>query len=133
VRWGGEEFLVVSRFTSRDEASIMAERIRLSIEQYDFKLPDGSILKKTCSIGFACFPFLHSQPAALSWEQVVDIADRALYAAKHSGRNRYIGLATNPTTEGEALHQQIATNLKGLIEHKTLTVFAKDGQVVVWD
>ncbi|MCR6651321.1 MAG: GGDEF domain-containing protein [Cellvibrionaceae bacterium] len=34
VRWGGEEFLIVSRFADRDEAPFMAERIRKTVEQH---------------------------------------------------------------------------------------------------
>ncbi len=126
VRWGGEEFLVVSRFAERNEAPMMAERIRKSIEQHDFVLPDGSILKKTCSIGFASFPFLPHQPAALSWEQVIDIADRALYAAKKSGRNRSVGIASNTRTGDDNLHAYISNNLIGMINNYELTVISSD-------
>ncbi len=132
VRWGGEEFLVVSRFSHRDQAPLMAERIRASIEQYDFRLPDGRLLKKTCSIGFACFPFFCAQPTALSWEQVIDLADRALYAAKHSGRNRYIGLAANNSSDGDLLRQQITHHFNDLIHNKAITVLAKNDQTIVW-
>jgi len=41
----------------------------------------------TASVGFACFPFLKLQPDACSWEEVVALADHALYDAKHAGRN----------------------------------------------
>lgn len=93
IRWGGEEFLVVARFTERSDAALMAERIRSAIDNYVFILPDGTPLKKTCSIGYASYPFITHAPTALSWEQVVDIADSALYTAKNSGRNCYIGLS----------------------------------------
>ena len=133
VRWGGEEFLIVSRFADRDEAPLMAERIRKSIEHYNFILPDGSTLKKTCSIGFASFPFLHEHPLTLSWEQVIDVADRALYAAKKSGRNRSVGLSANTHTEGDKLYQRISSNLPGMIENNELTVIATPDKQLVWD
>ncbi|HSC67564.1 MAG TPA: two-component regulator propeller domain-containing protein [Cellvibrio sp.] len=133
VRWGGEEFLIVSRFADREEAPLMAERIRKSIEQHDFTLPDGGTLKKTCSIGFACFPFLREQPAALSWEQVIDIADRALYAAKKSGRNRSIGLISNTNTPGNQLHQRISSTLKTMIDADEISVIANEEKALVWD
>lgn len=126
VRWGGEEFLVVSRFAERNEAPMMAERIRKSIEQHNFVLPDGGILKKTCSIGFASFPFLRQQPAALTWEQVIDIADRALYAAKKSGRNRSVGIASNTRTGDDNLHAYISSNLVHMIDNYELTVISTD-------
>lgn len=133
VRWGGEEFLIVSRFADRDEAPLMAERIRKSIEHYNFILPDGSTLKKTCSIGFASFPFLHDHHMTLSWEQVIDVADRALYAAKKSGRNRSVGLSANTHTEADKLYQRISSNLPGMIENKELTVIATPDKQLVWD
>ncbi len=133
VRWGGEEFLVISRFTQREEAPAMAERIRKSIEQHTFELADGTLLKKTCSIGFACFPFLHAQPLAVSWEQVIDIADRALYAAKKSGRNRSVGIFANATTHENNLYARIANDLKQMIDSGELTVSSSAPDELIWD
>ncbi len=133
VRWGGEEFLIVSRFADREDAPLMAERIRSAIAEHIFKLPDGSDLKKTCSIGFACFPFLREAPMALTWEQVIDVADHALYAAKKSGRNRSVGLTASTTTQAADLHQNISSNLQGMIENSELTVIAQERDVLVWN
>ncbi len=133
VRWGGEEFLVVSRFADREDAPLMAERIRKTIAEHTFKLPDGSDLKKTCSIGFACFPFLREVPMALSWEQVIDVADHALYAAKKSGRNRSVGLTATSTTRTTDLHQEIGSNLQGMIQDQELNVIAQNSEALVWE
>lgn len=133
VRWGGEEFLIVSRYTCRDEAPLMAERIRNSIAKHEFVLGDGTALHKTCSIGFACFPFLLNHTAALSWEQVIDIADHALYAAKKSGRNRCVGLATTATTPSEHLYEKLSQDLKGMIEQGELLVISEAVDDLIWD
>ncbi len=133
VRWGGEEFLIVSRFADRDDAPLMSERIRKSLEKHEFELPNGGTLKKTCSIGFACYPFLRDQPLALSWEQVIDIADRALYAAKKSGRNRSIGLVANKITDGDVLYQRMCSDLQIMIENDELSVVASERDKVIWD
>ncbi len=132
VRWGGEEFLIVSRFADREEAPLMAERIRKSMEKHDFTLPDGRVLKKTCSIGYACFPFLPNSPMELSWEQVIDIADRALYAAKKSGRNRSVGLVANLNTPPAMLHQRLGGALKEMISNNELTVLSNEGAELDW-
>jgi len=132
VRWGGEEFLIVNRFIDHTEAPIIAERIRKSIEQHSFTLIGGTPLRKTCSIGFACFPFLPDQPTVLSWEQVIDIADRALYAAKRSGRNRSIGLAANANTSEKLLYQRICDDLNGLVENEELSVIAEEKGNIIW-
>lgn len=126
VRWGGEEFLVVSRFSNRDEAPLMAERIRRNIEDNNFILADGTLLKKTCSIGFAHYPFIPNQPSALSWEQVIDTADHALYMAKKSGRNRSVGLGSTDTTLSELLYNRINNNIEELLEKGELVIIAPD-------
>lgn len=92
IRWGGEEFLIVARNANYLEAEVLAERIRTRIAEYDFVLPDGKVLHKTCSIGLTTYPFIPTSVEAFTWEQVVDIADQCLYAAKRGGRNAWVGL-----------------------------------------
>jgi diguanylate cyclase (GGDEF)-like protein len=94
VRWGGEEFLAVARDTDRAQAEELAERMRSVIAAEPFRLDDGGEIDVTCSIGFACVPFELERPQARSWQQVVHLADLALYAAKRSGRNAWVGVHT---------------------------------------
>jgi diguanylate cyclase (GGDEF)-like protein len=81
ARWGGEEFLAVLPVTWADEAQIIAERLRQSIEGEPI-LVDGRFLEVTVSIGVAAGV---TDPDAL-----VDAADRAMYRAKESGRNQVV-------------------------------------------
>jgi diguanylate cyclase (GGDEF)-like protein len=111
IRWGGEEFLVLARATHRDEAKVVAERIRCAVANRQFELPDGSRVQKTCSIGFACFPFLPSQPRLLSWSEVVELADQGLYLAKRSGRNAWAAVYSTEATRGEALFPRLMQHL----------------------
>jgi diguanylate cyclase (GGDEF)-like protein len=92
VRWGGEEFLLVARGSIRGHAERVATRICAAITASPFQLESGASLPISCSVGFACFPFLLSKPRALSWMQVMDLADNALYIAKRRGRNTWVGL-----------------------------------------
>lgn len=133
VRWGGEEFLIVSRFASREEAPLMADRIREHVAAHEFSLPDGAVLHKTCSIGFACYPFLKNNPLAISWEQVIDIADRALYAAKKSGRNRSVGLLASDALSPENLHDRMSADLQGMITRGELIVWSSSSAPLNWD
>jgi diguanylate cyclase (GGDEF)-like protein len=96
VRWGGEEFVAVARVTRAGDERIVAEKLRAAIAAASFALPDGTVLKKTLSVGFASLPFLPAQPRALRWEQVLALADAALYVAKAEGRDRWIGVRPPP-------------------------------------
>lgn len=92
VRWGGEEFLVVARETDRARASELAERVRSSVSARAFQIEGGIEVAVTCSIGFAPLPWDSHNPEALGWESVVELADLALYTAKQSGRDAWVGL-----------------------------------------
>ena len=92
VRWGGEEFLIVARATSRRHAAELAERARKMVADTPFKLPGGSTVRSTCSVGFACFPLATAQPRAVDWSATIALADSALFAAKAAGRNGWMGV-----------------------------------------
>lgn len=91
VRWGGEEFLVAVCGIDRTEGPGLAERMRLGIGSSPFELGDGKAIHRTASIGFAAFPLEPEDPESASWEQVVELADARLYAAKRAGRNCCVG------------------------------------------
>lgn len=97
VRWGGEEFVLAARIRRREHARIVAENLRHRIASADFRLPDGSALHQTCSLGFCVLPFFPDQPRKLNWEQALGLADAALYIAKQEGRNRWVGAAWGTT------------------------------------
>ena len=82
VRLGGEEFVVLLQETALNDAVIVAERIRMATESFDFK-PIGCQHGVTISIGISEFPTHGVSPEELSRH-----ADAALYEAKTSGRNR---------------------------------------------
>jgi diguanylate cyclase (GGDEF)-like protein len=109
VRWGGEEFLVVSRFVDRRGAAEVAERLRRRMEAHAFDIGDGRIVNKTVSIGFAAYPFVPGDPARVGWEQVIDIADVALLAAKRSQRNAWIGLSVRGSPGSEEIDELLRT------------------------
>ena len=111
IRWGGEEFLVLARATHRDDARMVVERMRRVVAEREFVLPDGVRLSKTCSIGFACFPFLPAQPRLLSWSQVVELADQGLYIAKRSGRNAWAALYGTERARADGLFPRLMHRL----------------------
>ena len=108
VRWGGDEFLVVAHDADPERAAALAERIRQGVEARSLTLGDGR-LSGTCSIGFACFPFDASAPAALAWDAVLALADAALYQAK-ARRNAWAGF--RPTARAGAVLDDLARQVR---------------------
>ena len=121
VRWGGEEFLIVARFCSRAEAPEMAERIRLAVASFQFDIGGGQMLTKSCSLGYAVYPFYPLVPTALTWEQVVDTADRAMYLAKKSGRNCWVGIGNNKEDSAH-INPALNKDLVSLVASGTISV-----------
>lgn len=99
VRWGGEEFLMLLRNVRLDEAGPLAERIRRASADRPIETAAGPRLATTCSIGFAPWPLDPAWPALGDWEQSIALADRALYAAKASGKNAWVGLLPGPAAD----------------------------------
>lgn len=115
ARWGGEEFLVVARRTDRQTAHVVARNIRERMAAHPFDIGDGRTLRRTCSVGFAAFPFFPGDAEALGWEQVLELADQCLYAAKESGRDAYVGVySLNPDADPDA-RGRILQDLPGLV------------------
>ncbi len=136
VRWGGDEFLIVARDLSGEGQAELAERIRARAEQHVFEVGEGRAIRTTCSVGFACFPFFREQLDALTWEQVVSLADRGLYVAKASGRNAWVGfqpgLAVLPL---RGLFGAICHGIQQLVQDGTLRVRSSlpESRQLVWE
>lgn len=132
VRWGGEEFLLVARFCRREDGPLLAERVRKAVEDARFTLENGEVLSKTCSVGYASFPFYTTLPEQLSWEQVIDTADRALYTAKRAGRNCWVGLQGGSETP-DAIHPGLSDNLEQRIARGEILVqSSRDPEDLSW-
>ena len=87
-RYGGEEFLLLLPYTTLDEAKSVAERLRKAVENKKIDiskiLPDHKEISVTISLGVAQY-----NPA--EYEKIfIQNADKALYQAKESGRNKVI-------------------------------------------
>jgi two-component system cell cycle response regulator len=81
ARYGGEEFVVVMPGATVQEAEGAGERLRAAIEAIRFEPEPGVFHRITVSIGVAC------APPGRTPEQVLRMADAALYEAKEAGRN----------------------------------------------
>jgi diguanylate cyclase (GGDEF)-like protein len=109
VRWGGEEFLIVSRYTDRGEAELLAQRVLSAVGDTPFTVgKSGETMFRSCSMGWAAFPWRLDNPRSVTYEEVLTLADRGLNRAKQLGRNRAVGMmpATGklPATTVEGVH-----------------------------
>jgi diguanylate cyclase (GGDEF)-like protein len=85
-RVGGEEFFVLLPETDEDSALVIAEALRAAIAADAYVVPDGATVEVTVSIGVA-------ESGAVAPDRCRDLverADRALYAAKAAGRNAVV-------------------------------------------
>jgi len=89
ARWGGEEFVVALTNTDQEGANLVAERLRQAIECLTVPFEDKTI-HVTVSIGLA------SLRSTETLEALIDRADRAMYGAKHAGRNRVVAAEETP-------------------------------------
>lgn len=84
ARYGGEEFVLILNHAPPEVAVEVAERLRRTVENHAFLIDDKTVLKITISAGCASFPHgRFSEP-----KELIESADKALYAAKQAGRNR---------------------------------------------
>lgn len=85
VRYGGDEYIIVLPDTDKPTAAIIAERIRKTIEEKPFPAQDGKYFNVTVTLGVATFP-----EDALSRDELIGKADKAMYQGKMTGRNKVV-------------------------------------------
>jgi len=84
ARYAGDEFMIILPNTRKEDAGIVAERLRARIENSPLSV-DGSPVFTTVSIGVASFP-----EAGSTVDELVNAVDTALYKAKRQGKNRVV-------------------------------------------
>lgn len=81
-RYGGDEFILILPETNRFGAVLVAERIRQTIEKYEF-VSGSHVIKLAVSGGVSSFP-----EAVETKKELIESADQALYDAKNQGKNK---------------------------------------------
>ncbi len=84
-RYGGEEFVLIISQNRSKEASYVAEKLRILIENHVFTSQNGERMSITVSIGVA-----EAMPGIQEYHDLIDRADKAMYQAKSGGRNRTV-------------------------------------------
>jgi len=82
IRYGGDEYTAILVETCPEMARTVAERIRAMVESHVFLADEGYNIRLTCSIGYSCCP-----EDTVSKDELLEMADQAMYAGKGSGKN----------------------------------------------
>jgi diguanylate cyclase (GGDEF)-like protein len=131
VRWGGEEFLLVFRPMARQHVSTIGERIRRTIAEHPFEVKaESPPIQMTCSVGLAEFPIARDARHQLGWEQMVELADAALYWVKRNGRDGWATLAPTEHANLAALVRSLQQGAEALIESRLLDVVSSKTDAV---
>jgi diguanylate cyclase (GGDEF)-like protein len=91
ARYGGEEFVALLPDTSIEAAASLAERLRTAVAQAAMTVPRGSPIHATLSIGASQITAQDTRVDAL-----IERADKAMYRAKQTGRNRVCAQLAEP-------------------------------------
>jgi len=136
IRWGGEEFLVVCRAADREDGPLLASRILKAVNCKEFDLGNERLLPRSCSVGWAAFPWLPPASSDLSVHEVLRLVDRGLYIAKQQGRNQAIGmipavarLAPELKSESAAVSGTAASGVERPVKYSTLEQLVEDGLI----
>ena len=120
IRWGGDEFVVIAKQSHAGESEALAERIRQQVETREFQLPEGQIVRTTCSIGFTSFPLFRGQAENGNLDDIINVADSLMYEAKRQ-KNAWVGMLDinkAVTSEGFELDLCEPTSLLFMARHK---------------
>lgn len=95
-RYGGEEFLLIIKGChAREYILMLTNRLCEKIANHDFIIDDGTVIKCTVSIGVATYT------EDITIQECINHADKSLYTAKKSGRNRVVLYNSDPLEEIE--------------------------------
>ena len=113
IRWGGEEFLIVLKNIPLGKIIEIAKKIRKAIEMHPFELKsNNSTVWVTASMGVVYLPFFNFEPKCLTFENIVTLADLALYNSKENGRDMatFVVPGKNSPKTPEELHGMLGSS-----------------------
>ncbi len=128
VRWGGEEFVVLTAARGQDLVEALARRLLTSVGETPLAV-EGHARTVTVSVGFASLPD-ESQPLVIDGGSALNLVDAALLLAKRRGRNRACGVRLLPAVDAAGL-AEVAINLEAAAHDGRVRLSLLQGPVVV--
>ena len=120
ARWGGEEFLLVFRPMPHRYLEVIGNRIRAALADHVFDIGSEMTLRLTCSLGISEYPLFRNAQNRLGWEQMIELADGALYWVKQNGRNGWAAFRPTATTDLATLMRDLHTIPQSLLDEGRL-------------
>lgn len=120
ARWGGEEFLLVFRPMPGRHLETIGARIRNAVATHAFDLGLEAPLHLTCSVGLSEYPLFRDAHHTLGWEQMVELADAALYWVKQHGRDGWAAFRPTAHTELSSLVRNLQQRSGNLLVSERL-------------
>jgi len=105
----------MSRSADRSGTPVFCSRILDVMASEPFDLLGGVKVRKTCSIGWSPYPWCESAYEAICAEEVIELADTALYLAKSLGRNQSVGFLPSD----RAIHSPERITIETLREQRS--------------
>ena len=115
ARWGGEEFLLVFRPMPGRHLESIGHRICAAISSHDFDIGTDAPLHLTCSVGLSEYPLFRDAQQRLGWEQMVELADAALYWVKQHGRDGWAAFRPTRQTDLPTLMRDLQRSVVDLL------------------
>ncbi|WP_052632723.1 ligand-binding sensor domain-containing diguanylate cyclase [Pseudoxanthomonas suwonensis] len=131
ARWGGEEFLLVFRPLPRGSVAQIGTRLCAEIAAHVFELDDGGSHRLTASVGLIESPLFPEVPRLLGWEQMVTLADRALYRAKSAGRHTWAAFRPRAGAQPPQGMTAFEGDPSWLVEAGLVELFGPDGPLAL--
>ena len=116
ARWGGEEFLLVFRPMAGRFLETLGHRIRTAVSTHAFDIGLAQPLHLTCSVGLSEYPLFRDAQQGLGWEQMVELADAALYWVKHHGRDGWAAFRPTHQTDLPTLMRDLQHGVGDLLQ-----------------
>ena len=130
IRWGGEEFLLVSKRARPQDAIPIAETLLAAARAKVYLLPSGESIQISCSFGLVAFPLHPGHPELGTWAQAIDLADQCLYAAKRSGRDRWVAAFIQPEAPAAPFEGKAGWQVGWAVAQGLMTAESSGGEVV---
>jgi len=122
IRWSDNELLVVARNMNRNDAPRLAEQLKVNFAAHPFTIAEQTQQQKSCSVGFACYPFETLRPQLLNWIQLVDMAKMCMLGAQATQGNAWLGVSSKPECEIYGVYERFMAEPANLVKSGNIII-----------